>query len=110
MHNNILVPDYSLPPAGYKPLYLYNEMDLINYLDSQQISPEFLPDVIAQLIKSEGIFNTNYVFFLQEQTRQMRFPTAPHGYFDDQHNFISYVCTSSVGSPQTYDREPEWTW
>lgn len=110
MHNNILVPDYSLPPPFYKPLYLYDEMDLINYLVSQQISPEFSSDVIAQLMQKMGILTRHYVFFLQEQTRQSICPTAPYGYFDDQYNFIPYVCSFSVGTPQTYDREPEWTW
>lgn len=67
MHNNILVPDYSLPPSGYKPLYLYDEMDLINYLVSQQISPEFRSDVIDQLIQKKGILTRHYVFFCKNK-------------------------------------------
>ena len=110
MTNNILVPDYSLPPSGYEPLYLYNHIDLSNYLYSQQISPLFHNEAINELKQTQGILTQNIINYLQEQTRQSIFPTAPLGYFDEQRNFISYVTTCIVGSPQTQNYEAEFTY
>ncbi len=103
MTNNILVPDYSLPASGYQPLYLYNLIDLSNYLYFQKISSLFHNEAINELKKTSGILTQNSINYLQDQTRQSIFPTAPLGYFDEQRNFISNVTTTSVGSPQAQD-------
>ncbi|MGI2159877.1 hypothetical protein [Pseudoalteromonas sp. MIP2626] len=110
MTNNILVPDYSLQPSGYKPLFLHNPMVLIIYLCSQRISPFFYHDAINELKNTQGMLTQNIINYLQDKTSRSVFPTAPLGYFDEQRHFISYVTTHIVGTPQTQDYEPEFTY